>query len=65
VVKVEEIAGAFALRLREATPVPAPEGRGEYAESASCGRAIFGDFGTTIPVTKSLRPEIAKGGSLG
>jgi hypothetical protein len=34
-------------------------------EGASCGRAIFGDFGTTFLLKKYSRPEIAKGGSLG
>jgi hypothetical protein len=39
--------------------------QGEYAESASCGRAIFGDFGSTLFLNRCPRPEIAKGGSLG
>jgi hypothetical protein len=43
----------------------APERRGEYEERVSCGRAIFGDFGTTLLLKKCSRPEIAKGGNLG
>jgi hypothetical protein len=42
-----------------------PERRGECEERASCGRAIFGDFGTTFLLKTCLRPEIAKGGNLG
>jgi hypothetical protein len=43
----------------------APGRRGEYEERASCGRAIFGDFGTTFFLKTCSRPEIAKGGNLG
>jgi hypothetical protein len=46
-------------------PVFVPGRRGEYEEIASCGRAIFGDFGTTFLLKKCSRPEIARGGNLG
>jgi len=49
-------------------PVPVsvsvPGRRGECEESAPYGRAIFGDFGTTLFLKKCLRPEISKGGNL-
>ncbi len=46
-------------------PVSVPGRRGECEESAPGGRAIFGDFGTTIFLIEWLQSEIAKGGSLG
>jgi hypothetical protein len=46
-------------------PVSVPERQGEYEERASCGRAIFGDFGSTPVLKRCLRPEIAKGGNHG